>query len=68
MLSQRPLGRFYVAELNLLFALTNEPCFVYKGYAVTINSDTAEILLADYDGQAAIFLTNREEDIYAKMD
>ena len=68
MLEQALAEFFYVAEQNLLFALTNEPCLFYKGYHVTISSQTGEILLADYDGQATIFLTKSKEDFNAKMD
>lgn len=68
MLEQALEEFFYVAEQNLFFALTNEPCLVYKGYHATTTSETVEILLADYDGKAVIFLTNSKEDLYAKND
>ena len=51
---------FYVAEQNHFFALMNEPCITYKGQDATICSHTVEILLADYDGQGAIFITNHD--------
>lgn len=65
MLEQALEEFFCVAEQNLFFALTNEPYLTYKGYHVTTTSETVEILFADYDGQAAIFLMNSKEDLYA---
>ena len=65
MLEQALEAFFYVAEQNLLFALTNEPALSYKGYHVTPTSETVEIVIADYDGQGVIFITTSKEDFYA---
>lgn len=51
---------FYVAEQNHFFALTNEPCITYKGEDPIVCTEAAEVLLADYDGQGAIFITNHD--------
>lgn len=63
MLKQAFEAFFYVAEQNFLFALTNETSLFYKGYSLTTTSNTVEVLIADYDGQGAIFMTTNKEEI-----
>lgn len=68
MLEQALEEFFYVAGQNFLFALTNEPSLTFKGYHLTTTNEKVEILMADYDGQGAIFITSSKEDFYAKND
>lgn len=68
MLEQALEEFFYVAEQNFLFALTNESSLFFKGYNLATTSETVEILIADYDGQGAIFCTGSEEDFNEKID
>ena len=50
---------FYdVAEQNHFFALTNEPYITYEGEHPTIHTKHAETLMADYDGQGVLLITN----------
>ncbi|MEK4386193.1 hypothetical protein MKZ25_10335 [Solibacillus sp. FSL W7-1464] len=62
MLEQALEEFFYVSEQNFLFALTNEQRLIFEGEHLSTNSDKTEILIVDYDGQAAIFITSRRED------
>lgn len=50
---------FYVAEQNFFFVLTNMPCIKYEGEHPTVQSLDAEIIMADYDGQGALLITNK---------
>ena len=68
MLKQALEEFFYVAEQNFLFVLTNEQRLLDESEYLTTNSDTMELLIADYDGQGAIFITSSREDFYAKND
>lgn len=52
---------FYVAEQNFLFVVASEPCIRFEGDEVVVRSTTAQLLIADYDGQAAMFCTRKEK-------